>query len=120
VATVLVVDDDERSREIMERFIRQAGYDALLAKDGEEGIVLALQHRPDLIVLDLTMPGKDGLTACQELRRFKRTAQIPIIMVSSQDSAWDRRDALRRGANDYLTKPLDRQTFQERLKLFLG
>jgi len=119
MAKVLLIDDDVFMLNALEILVKALCHEAIKATNGEEGLVKAIQHRPDLIVLDLLLPKKDGLTVCDELRRLKRTANTPIIVLSSLDGEWDRQDALRRGVNDYLTKPVNRQAFMNRLRMFL-
>lgn len=104
LATVLVVDDDESSREISRRILSKRGYSVICADDGESGIELARKQHPDIIVLDILMPGMDGWQVLERLRKIPETADIPIIL---QSMLSERELGLSLGANDYLTKPVD-------------
>ncbi len=120
MARILVVDDDVYVLKTVEAFLLTLRHEVLLAHDGEEGLQMALQHRPDLIILDALMPKKDGFKVLDELRRFRRTQSTPVLMLSGLDQAWDREEARRRGATDFLSKPLDRAVLLNRLELLLG
>ena len=119
MARILVVDDDIYNMKTVESLLVALKHEVFLAKDGEEGLQMALQHRPDLIILDAMMPKKDGFQVLDELRRFRRTAQTPVLMLSGLDQQWDREEARRRGATDFLAKPLDRAALMNRLDLLL-
>jgi two-component system phosphate regulon response regulator PhoB len=103
--TVLVIDDHQDLAELVERTLIQEGFDVIIALDGKSGLEIAQQHHPDLIVLDLTMPGLDGLEVCQRLRSNPRTRRVPIIVLSARATEADRVLGLERGADDYLIKP---------------
>lgn len=119
MARILVIDDDEFQLRIVDSLLIALKHEVLIAKDGEEGLRLALQHKPDLILLDVVMPKKDGFQVLDELRRFRRTQSTPVVVISGRDQAWDRDEARRRGATEYLTKPLDRAQLMNRLNLLL-
>ena len=99
---VLVVDDNLRTREAMALYLRHAGYAVDLAATGPDALSAAASARPDLIVLDLMLPGLDGLDVCRVLR--ERT-DVPIIMVTARATEEDKLEGLRSGADDYVTKP---------------
>ena len=103
--TILVIDDERDLADLVRRSLEAAGFDVILAPDGSSGLDIARSHRPDLIVLDLSMPGMDGLEVCQRLRREPRHAHLPIIVLSARASATDRVVGLELGADDYLIKP---------------
>jgi phosphoserine phosphatase RsbU/P len=106
-ATLLVVDDEELNREGLSRRLRKHDYDVALAKNGREAIEL-LGGRPfDLILLDIMMPGMNGLEVLKFLRRVDSLIDLPIIMVTAKGESEDIIEALELGANDYITKPLD-------------
>ena len=107
MTTVLIVDDDRRLTEPMHYQLESLGYTVVLAQDGVSGLRLTLSQKPDVIVLDIMLPGMDGWQVCQEIRRF---SQVPIIMLTALDSEIDRIRGLELGADDYLTKPF---SFQE-------
>ena len=118
-ATVLVVDDSPTETRILTHMLTKAGYLVDTATNGEEAIEAVRQHRPDLILMDVIMPVLNGYQATRALRRDPETADIPIIMVTTKDMQTDRAWGLRQGANDYLTKPVDRQLLLERIREFL-
>jgi len=105
LAKVLVVDDDETSRNLSKRILSKRGYAVITADGGAEGIELAKQLHPDIIVLDVLMPGMDGWQVLEKLRDLPETADIPIIM---QSMLSERELGLSLGADDYLTKPVDK------------
>lgn len=116
LATVLVVDDDESSREISRRILSKRGYSVICADDGESGIELARKQHPDIIVLDILMPGMDGWQVLERLRKIPETADIPIIL---QSMLSERELGLSLGANDYLTKPVDKSDLPNAVRKLL-
>jgi two-component system phosphate regulon response regulator OmpR len=102
---VLVVDDDDRLRDLLRRYLTQEGFDVLLASDGKGLDKLLLRDSVDLIVLDLMMPGEDGLSICRRLRAA--SDQTPIIMLTAKGDDVDRIVGLEVGADDYLPKPFN-------------
>ncbi|MEI6052715.1 MAG: response regulator [Opitutaceae bacterium] len=117
---ILLVDDEPDALEILGFKLRQAGYTALLAKDGARAIALARDERPALIVLDLMLPEVDGLEVCKILRRDPNTASIPIIMLTARAAEMDRVLGLELGADDYVTKPFSPRELLLRIKKLLG
>jgi diguanylate cyclase (GGDEF)-like protein len=101
---VLVVDDQQSYREAIARLLRGAGYRVLLASNGDEAVSTCRRESPDAIVLDLVMPGTDGLAACRALRADHAVPHVPIMFVSQVDN---KVEGLRAGAEDYLSKPYD-------------
>lgn len=99
---VLVVEDDPRTMEIVQFALSQAGYDVLPAPDGEEGLDTALRRQPDMAVLDVMLPGMDGLELCARLREH---LDIPVLMLTALGQDDDIVRGLERGADDYLPKP---------------
>jgi signal transduction histidine kinase/CheY-like chemotaxis protein len=116
-ATVLVVDDDSAAREIVARGLRREGFTVLTAATGEEGVRLARERRPDVISLDVLMPGMDGWTALGLLKSEPRTASIPVVMVSMVE---DHDVGMALGAADCLQKPVDREKLVATLRRFRG
>ncbi|HTK66778.1 MAG TPA: response regulator transcription factor [Pseudonocardia sp.] len=103
---VLVVDDDPTVREVVGRYLSRAGYRVTACGDGDEGLRLARERRPDLVVLDLMLPGRSGLSVCSELRLPGAVgSQVPIIMLTALGEEEDRVTGLEIGADDYVTKP---------------
>lgn len=103
----LVVEDFEDSRFMMRRLLEMAGYRVVEASDGEEAVKLALQERPELILMDLSLPKLDGLAATRRIRRQRGFGRVPIVAVSAHDSPESRSEALAAGCNEYVTKPID-------------
>ncbi len=101
-ATVLIVDDDPNVRDVLRRYLHRAGYRVVDAADGETALELAVKHQPDLVILDLMLPGLDGLDVCARLRE---KASMPVIMLSALGSESDRVVGLEQGADDYVVKP---------------
>ena len=100
--TILVVDDEPQIRRVLRTTLSGNGYDVILAKDGQEAIEMVIRERPDLILLDVNMPGMSGLEACSKIRL---SFSGPIIMVTVRNSEQDKIHALDSGADDYVVKP---------------
>jgi DNA-binding response OmpR family regulator len=100
--TVLVVDDDLTVRDVVRRYLERAGHRVLVAGDGAEALRLIGDSRPDLVVLDIMLPGVDGIEVC---RRTRRTSSVPIVMLTALGEEEDRVLGLQLGADDYVTKP---------------
>ena len=103
--TILVVDDQKDFRELVRRALEQQGFDVILAYNGITGLKIAEEHRPDVLVLDLTLPDIDGLEVCKRLRENPRYRHLPILVMSARASAPERVLGLETGADDYLIKP---------------
>ncbi|UVS76911.1 response regulator transcription factor [Actinokineospora sp. UTMC 2448] len=99
---VLVVDDDMTVSDVVRRYLERAGHEVVLAATGEEGVAWAAEHRPDLVVLDLMLPGIDGLEVC---RRLRERSAVPVVMLTALGEEEDRIAGLSLGADDYVTKP---------------
>ena len=105
---ILVVDDDPGVLRLLEHVLIRESYEVLTASNGIEGLRTAEKASPDLVVLDVMLPGLDGFEVCSRLRSGAMTAQIPVLMLSAKGQAIDRDTGLRVGANEYLLKPVDR------------
>src|SRR5438132_10527022 len=103
--TVLVVDDEEMMRELLQATLRSAPYRVLSACDGDEALAVARTHRPDVVLLDVMMPKRDGLEVCRLLKADPETDAIAVIMLSAQAQPEDRAAAAAAGADGYVTKP---------------
>ncbi len=102
---LLLVEDDPSLAELLEFRFRSEGYQVFTTPDGDEALLLAVEHAPDLIILDWMVEGTSGIEVCRRLRRDKLTSAIPIIMLTARDTEDDRIRGLETGADDYLTKP---------------
>ena len=115
----LVVEDFEDSRFMMRRLLEMAGYDVLEASDGEQAVKIAVESRPALILMDLSLPKLDGLSATRQIRQKKGLKAVPIVAVSAHDSPESRTEALAAGCDEYVTKPIDFYHLTELLQRFL-
>jgi len=116
VATILVVDDEEPIQELLKFNLEKEGYLVCLAKDGQEALKHVVNDKPDLIVLDLMLPGMDGLEVCRKLRSNPKFQQIPIIMLTAKGEEIDKVLGLELGADDYMTKPFSPRELLARIK----
>src|SRR2546430_1967583 len=103
----LVVEDFEDSRFMMRRLLEMAGYNVLEASDGEQAVKMAVEARPVLILMDLSLPKLDGLAATRQIRQKRGLKAVPIVAVSAHDSPESRSEALAAGCDEYVTKPID-------------
>jgi twitching motility two-component system response regulator PilH len=106
MALVLIVDDSPTEQHVLSQVLEKHGFETQVASDGEEAISMATTIRPDLILMDVVMPGMNGFQATRQLSRNPETAAIPVVMVTSKDQETDRIWGLRQGAVDYLMKPV--------------
>ncbi|MEV6350765.1 response regulator [Actinoplanes sp. NPDC051851] len=118
--TVLVADDDESVREMVAFKLQAAGYRTLVAEDGRTAMALAVGERPELVLLDVSMPGMDGLAFCYELHSSAQTAHTPVIFMSGRGAPADVDLGRVAGAEDYMVKPIDLADLVRRVQLLLG
>jgi len=127
---ILVVDDDRAVREALRRTLALAGYDVQVAEDGERALEQIVQAVPDAVVLDVGLPGIDGLEVCRRVRRLPACAlqgapqhgvgnRVPILILTARDAVADRIDGLDVGADDYMVKPFDVGELKARLRALL-
>lgn len=102
---VLVIDDSKTIRRSAEIFLKQGGYEVLLAEDGFDALAKVSDHDPDLIFCDILMPRLDGYQTCAIIKRNAKFAKLPVIMLSSKDGLFDKARGRMVGSEDYLTKP---------------
>lgn len=114
--TVLVVDDEDNIVELVKFNLQKENYKVISAGDGITGLALAQDNYPDLIILDIMVPGKDGFEVCRTLRANSKTASIPIIMLSAKGEVVDKILGLEMGADDYMTKPFSPRELLARVK----
>jgi two-component system alkaline phosphatase synthesis response regulator PhoP len=118
-AIVLVIDDEADLIELVRYNLEKEGFRVIGAGDGESGLSQAVKERPDIIVIDLMLPGIDGLEVCRLLRAESATSRIPIIMLTAKASESDRIVGLELGADDYVTKPFSPRELMARIKAVL-
>jgi len=120
VQTILVVDDEPHIVEVIHDYLKQAGYRVLTARDGQSALTIARHERPDLIVLDLMLPGEmDGLDVCRRIRQDAALVETPIIMLTARVELTDKLIGLELGADDYITKPFSPREVVARVKVVL-
>ncbi|MFT5285581.1 MAG: two-component system alkaline phosphatase synthesis response regulator PhoP [Planctomycetota bacterium] len=117
--TVLVIEDEPDIVELIQYWLEREGYVVLTAMDGEKGLAEALRHEPDLILLDVMMPGMDGLEVCRHLREAKATENTPLIMLTARSEETDVVVGLELGADDYVTKPFSPRQLVARVRAHL-
>ena len=114
---ILVVDDEFEIRDMLGRFLTEQGYEAILASNGEEAMELAEKENPAAILLDIKMPGTDGIETCKRLKANEKTRFIPVIMATAM---WDRyMEAIEADAEDFVTKPFNLTELSHRVKSIL-
>lgn len=116
---ILIVDDELNIRELLKFNLENSGYKVIEAEDGQTAINIAKSQKPELIVLDLMLPGMDGLEVCRLVKNSRETAAIPIIMLTAKNEEIDKVIGLELGADDYLTKPFSPRELLARIKAVL-
>jgi len=107
MTTILIVEDNEMNRDMLSRRLERRGYDVLLAVDGATGVAVARDRKPDLILMDMSLPVVDGWEATRQLKGDRFLQNIPIIALTAHAMANDRDNALAAGCDDYDTKPIE-------------
>ena len=106
---ILLVEDDEMNRDMLSRRLIKRGYDVVIAVDGEQGVAMSGSESPDLILMDMSLPGIDGWTATRQVKADDMTRGIPVIALTAHAMAGDREKALEAGCDDFDTKPVELQ-----------
>jgi len=104
---ILLVEDNEMNRDMLSRRLQRKGFEVLIAVDGGQGVDMAHAEKPDLILMDMSLPVKDGWTATRELKADDATKSIPVIALTAHAMSGDREQALAAGCDDYDTKPIE-------------
>ena len=118
--TVMVVEDFEDNRFMMRRLLEMSGYRVVEATNGQEAVETARLERPDLILMDLSLPLLDGLAATRRIREQAELRDVPIVAVSAHDTADFHADALAAGCNEYVTKPIDFDQLEDLLSRLIA
>ena len=119
VRRIVVIEDDLAIQRVLSLALRVAGYEVEVASSGDAGLELVLRTQPDLVLLDLMLPGMDGLSVCRQIRAAEETRQTPIIMLTAKGEADDVVRGLDAGANDYVTKPFEKEVLLARIRAAL-
>lgn len=117
--SVLLIEDNEQNRYLATFLLEKHGYQVLAATDGPRGIALARASMPDLILLDIQLPGMDGYDVASALRKIETLRAVPIIAVTSYAMVGDREKSLAAGCNGYIEKPINPDTFLAEIEAFL-
>jgi CheY-like chemotaxis protein len=117
---LLIVEDNEMNRDMLSRRLARRGFEVLLAVDGEQGIAEALRHRPDLIIMDMSLPIIDGWESTRRLKADEATRAIPVLALTAHAMAGERDRALSAGCDDYDTKPVDFTRLMGKIELLLA
>ncbi|MCG2587194.1 MAG: response regulator [Bacteroidetes bacterium] len=117
--TILVVDDEQDLLDLIEYNLRQEGYNVLKAENGADGIQMAKEHMPDLVLLDIMMPQMDGIEVCDRMREDSTLSHIPIIFLTARSDEKTEIEGLNKGADDFITKPISTTKLVSRIKAVL-
>jgi two-component system cell cycle response regulator DivK len=117
---ILLVEDNEMNRDMLSRRLMRKDYTVVIAVDGRQGVDMAVSERPDLVLMDMSLPVMDGWTATQTLKANPDTAGIPVIALTAHAMSGDREKALAAGCDDYDTKPVDLPRLLEKMRALLG
>lgn len=117
--SILVIEDDDIVSQTIEHCLRRENFRVILARNGIEGLQLVHRHLPDLVVLDIIMPGMDGLTVCREMRADPQVSDIPVLILTARAKDEDKVKGFLAGADDYLSKPFNIEEFTLRVRAIL-
>lgn len=116
---ILIVEDNEENRDVLSRRLRRRGYDVVAAANGQDGVEMAENELPDIVLMDMNMPILDGWEATRLLRSNQATAKLPIIGLTAHAMAGDREKAMEAGCADYHTKPIDYSKLLDQIEALL-
>jgi len=119
-ATVLAIEDNAPLRNMIQRRLERLNFDVHVAENGEQGERLARSIQPDIILMDMHLPGKNGWEIAADLKRSEETRGIPIIAVTAHAMAGDRERTIRAGCNDYISKPIDFHILEEKIRYLIN
>jgi len=120
MAQILIVDDSPTEAHVLKGMLEKHGFQVETAENGTEGIERAKALKPDLILMDVVMPGLNGFQATRQLTKAAETSDIPVIIVTTKDQETDRVWGMRQGARDFLSKPVAEKTLMEKINLVLA
>ena len=120
MSKILLVEDNEMNRDMLSRRLERKGFEVIIAVDGQQGLDAVNQNRPDLILLDMSLPVLDGWEAARQLKADPKTKEIPIIGLSAHAMAGDREKAMKAGCDDYDTKPVELPRLLDKISGFLS
>jgi CheY-like chemotaxis protein len=117
--TILIVEDEPQNRKLFKDVLQYRGFTVVEARDGREGVALARQHRPDLILMDIQMPVMDGISATRTLKQDAVTQDITVVALTANAMPGDREKILEAGCQDYISKPFRLHEFLEKIREYL-
>ena len=120
MAKILIVDDSPTEIHILTTILEKHGYTVASVDNGEDGVTAAAEQKPDLILMDVVMPGMNGFQATRKISKSPETSHIPIILVTTKDQETDRVWGMRQGAKDYVTKPVSEDQLLEKINALLS
>ena len=115
---ILVVEDQEDNRQILRDLLASTGYELVEAEDGVQAVAAVAKERPDLILMDVVMPGQNGFQLTRAITRDPRFSNVPVIMCTSKNQETDKVWGMRQGARDYIVKPVDADELVAKIKAF--
>ncbi len=115
---ILVIEDNETNMYLIDFILRKSEYEVIEARTGEEGVELAIKDKPDLVIMDIQLPGIDGLEATKRIRKTEVDGKIPIIALTSYAMTGDKEKALKAGCTGYIEKPINPETFIGEIEKF--
>ena len=116
---ILVIEDNETNMYLIGFILRKSEYEVIEARSGEEGVELAIKDKPDLVIMDIQLPGIDGLEATKRIRKTEADGKIPIIALTSYAMTGDKEKALKAGCTGYIEKPINPEAFIGEIEKFL-
>lgn len=117
--TILIVDDDYLSRELLQAHMENAHYQVILANSGSKALEMAAAQQPDIILMDVNMPGPSGYTVCQQLKTSPQTSHIPVLLMTAMDDEENIAMAAEAGADGFVSKPFDIFRMLEQIKILI-
>jgi CheY-like chemotaxis protein len=120
MARILLVEDNEMNRDMLSRRLVRGGYEVIIAEDGARAVAMAMSDKPDLILMDMSLPVIDGWEATRRIKATPELRKIPIIALTAHAMATDRDKALEAGCDDYDTKPIELQRLQGKIEALLA